>query len=100
MNSIKKAFGRNAQPAAARCRSQRVWEFPTSILLSKTHLYYANPVLAILGYRVYEVTFKSNPDFNNEVCLAVVKGGFLKNPSTVEYKVINDTVLYMKEMNK
>lgn len=47
-------------------------------LLSKTHLYYANPVLAILGYRVYEVTFKSNPDFNNEVCLAVVKGGFLK----------------------
>ena len=69
-------------------------------LLSKTHLYYANPVLAILGYRVYEVTFKSNPDFNNEVCLAVVKGGFLKNSSTVEYKVINDTVLYMKEMNK
>lgn len=31
---------------------------------------------------------------------AVVKGRFLKNPSTVEYKVINDTVLYMKEMNK
>lgn len=69
-------------------------------LLSKTHLYYANPVLAILGYRVYKVTFKSNPDFNNEVCLAVVKGRFLKNPGTVEYKVINDTVLYMKEMNK
>ena len=43
---------------------------------------------------------KSNPDFNNEVCLAVVKGRFLKNPGTVEYKVINDTVLYMKEMNK
>lgn len=60
----------------------------------------ANPVLAILGYRVYKVTFKSNPDFNNEVCLAVVKGRFLKNPGTVEYKVINDTVLYMKEMNK
>ena len=69
-------------------------------LLSKTRLYYANPVLAILGYRVYEVTFKSNHDFNNEVCLAVVKGRFLKNPGTVEYKVINDTVLYMKEMNK
>lgn len=67
-------------------------------LLSKTHLYYANPVLAILGYRVYEITFKSNPDFNNEICLAVVKGRFLKNPSTVEYKVINDTVLYMKEI--
>ena len=52
-------------------------------LLSKTHLYYANPVLAILGYRVYEITFKSNPDFNNEICLAVVKGRFLKNPSDI-----------------
>lgn len=52
------------------------------------------------AHRVYEITFKSNPDFNNEICLAVVKGRFLKNPSTVEYKVINDTVLYMKEMNK
>lgn len=54
----------------------------------------------LITYRVYEITFKSNPDFNNEICLAVVKGRFLKNPSTVEYKVINDTVLYMKEMNK
>lgn len=49
---------------------------------------------------IADATVKSNPDFNNEICLAVVKGRFLKNPSTVEYKVINDTVLYMKEMNK
>lgn len=76
----------------------RIYNYPKQE--DKTHLYYANPVLAILGYRVYEITFKSNPDFNNEICLAVVKGRFLKNPSTVEYKVINDTVLYMKEMNK
>lgn len=50
------------------------------------------------GY--YYLKAQGNPDFNNEICLAVVKGRFLKNPSTVEYKVINDTVLYMKEMNK
>ncbi len=69
-------------------------------LLSKTHLYYANPVLAILGYRVYEVQFKSNPDFGRERCLAVVKGSLSKNLGSVEYKIINDTVLYMKEMKK
>lgn len=69
-------------------------------LLSKTHLYYANPILAILGYRVYEVQFKSNPDFGGERCLAVVKGSLSKSVGSVEYKVINDTVLYMKEMKK
>ena len=69
-------------------------------LLSKTHLYYANPVLAILGYRVYEIQFKSNPDFGGEKCLAVVKGSLSKNLVSVEYKIINDTVLYMKEMKK
>ena len=69
-------------------------------LLSKTHLYYANSVLAILGYRVYEVQFKRNPDFGEERCLAVVKGSLSKNLGSVEYKVINDTVLYMKEMKK
>ena len=30
-----KAFGKNAQPASRGCRSQRVWEFPTSILQRK-----------------------------------------------------------------
>ena len=67
-------------------------------LLSKTHLYYANPVLAILGYHVYEIQFKGNPDFDDKNCLAVVKGRFSKNLGTVEYKVINDGILYMKEM--
>ena len=69
-------------------------------LLGKTHLYYANPVLAILGYRVYEIQFKSNPAFGGEKCIAVVKGHFSKDLGTVEYKVIDDMVLYMKEMKK
>ena len=29
------AFGKNAQPAPERCRSKRVWDFPTSILQRK-----------------------------------------------------------------
>ena len=28
----QKAFCKNAQPASVRCRSERVWDFPTSIL--------------------------------------------------------------------
>ena len=30
-----KAFGKNTQPAPERCRSERVWDFPTSILRCK-----------------------------------------------------------------
>ena len=30
--SAEKAFCKNAQPASVRCRSERVWDFPTSIL--------------------------------------------------------------------
>ena len=30
-----KAFGKNAQPAPERCRSERVWDFPTSICAHK-----------------------------------------------------------------
>ena len=30
-----KAFGKNTQPAPERCRSERVWDFPTSILQRK-----------------------------------------------------------------
>lgn len=69
-------------------------------LLNKTHLFYANPVLAILGYRVYEVQFSDNKDFGEKKCVAVVKGNLSKNPGSIEYKIISDTVLFMKEMKK
>ncbi len=67
-------------------------------LLSKTDLYYANPVLTILGYHVYRIQFKSNSEFGEKRCLAIVRGSFTQNLGTVEYKVIDDRVLYMKEM--
>ena len=35
---IQKAFCKNAQPASVRCRSERVWDFPTSILQRKNGL--------------------------------------------------------------
>ena len=69
-------------------------------LLSKTHLYYANPVLAVLGYHLYEVQFKDNGDFTDKKCWAVVLGRFSKKIGTVRYKKIDDTVLYMEVMKR
>ena len=70
------------------------------LLLSKTHLFYANPVLALLDYHLYEIRFKNNEDFKDKKCLALVKVSNPKNIGTVEYKVIEDTVLYMKAIER
>ena len=70
------------------------------VLLCKTKLFYANPILAILDYRVYEVQFENSSNFGDEKCIALVKGGLSKNPGSVEYKMIDANVLYMKEMKK
>jgi hypothetical protein len=68
-------------------------------LLSRTNLYYANPVLAILGYRVYEIQFQKNKDFEG-TCISVVKGMLPNNLGSIEYKPITENVLYVKEMKE
>lgn len=68
-------------------------------LLSRTTLYYANPVLAILGYRIYEIQFQENNDFEGK-CICVVKGKLPKSLGSVEYKPITENVLYVKEMKE
>ncbi len=68
-------------------------------LLNRTTLYYANPVLAILGYRVYEIQFQENKDFDGK-CIGVVKGKFPDNLGSIEYKTITENVLYVKEMKE
>ncbi|SET77469.1 hypothetical protein SAMN04487771_10429 [[Clostridium] aminophilum] len=69
-------------------------------LLSRTHLYYANPVLAMLGYNVYEIHFLHNQEFENKKCLCVVRGHLGDSIGSVEYKKIDGNVLYLKEMNR
>ncbi|MGN1217144.1 MAG: hypothetical protein ACI4TD_04120 [Phocaeicola sp.] len=66
-------------------------------LLNRTTLYYANPVLAILGYRVYEIQFQENKDFRGK-CIGVVKGKLPNDLGSIEYKSITENVLYIKEM--
>lgn len=69
------------------------------LLLGRTNLFYANPVLAILGYRIYEFKFASNSEYGEQVCIAVAKGKISKEQAKIEYKKIPDSsVLYIKEM--
>lgn len=66
-------------------------------LLFKTNLFYANPVLAILGYRVYEFSFKANQSFKDKKCIGLCKGR-IQEGQTIEYKAITEKVLYIKGM--
>lgn len=65
------------------------------ILLSKTNLFYANPILSILGYRIYEFSFNSNSEFSNEVIIGIAHGK-IEDQQCIEYKKINENVLYVK----
>jgi hypothetical protein len=64
-------------------------------LLYKTSLFYANPVLALLGYRIYEFSFEDNPLYRKDKYIGLCKGT-LKNGQSVEYKEITDKVIYIK----
>jgi len=64
------------------------------ILLLKTNLFYANPVLTLLGYHVYKLTFYDNSDINNE-CI-VLTTSKISTSATIEYKKIADKVLFAK----
>lgn len=66
-----------------------------AVLLYKTKLFYANPVLAILGYHFYEFRFKSNEhETGKYICVA---GSKLHDSSVIIYKKITDQVFYAKE---
>lgn len=65
------------------------------ILLSKTNLFYANPILAMLGYNIYIFEFKNNKEFIGEI-IGLCKGKLTGN-NTIEYKQITEKVLYIKE---
>lgn len=67
------------------------------ILLYKTSLFYANPILALLGYRIYEFTFKENSKYGQKVCIGLCQGS-LKSAKSIEYKEITDKVIYIKGM--
>ena len=68
------------------------------MLLYRTKLFYANPVLTFLGYRFYEFEFLENKDARG-VCIGVA-GNTVGCESVIEYKKISDNVYYIKRIGK
>lgn len=62
------------------------------LLLSKTNLYYQNPILAILNYRVYRFKFKENSNVKEIEYIGI---GFneVTGKNTVDYKMVKDNVM-------
>ena len=68
-------------------------------LLSKTNLYYQNPVLIILKYKVYRFEFFDNERLDPEQYIGltrktIVEGDFIR------YKKIEDNILIIGKENK
>ncbi|MBQ7203952.1 MAG: hypothetical protein IJS03_08085 [Eubacterium sp.] len=68
-------------------------------LMNNTKLFYANPVLSLLGYRVTEFSFTENEEKTDKSYIAISRG-FLSGDHNIEYKDIDITgkVLFVKEM--
>ena len=67
------------------------------LLLYRTNLFYANPVLALLGYHIYEFSFARNLEFGEKKCIGLCQGT-LKDSRSIEYKQITEDVFYIKGM--
>lgn len=64
-------------------------------LLAKTNLYYQNPILIILGYRVYRFSFTCNSQYVGE-CIGIAINE-LNISNTIEYKNIEENVFVVKQ---
>lgn len=68
-------------------------------LLSNTKLFYANPILALLGYRISEIAFIENEEKGEGTYIAISRGT-LNDNHNIEYKDITKEVLFVKVMKK
>lgn len=64
-------------------------------LLNKTNLYYQNPILVILNYKIYRISFMDNEREKNEEYIAVTRGNIEKG-DIIEYKKVKDNVLVVR----
>lgn len=67
------------------------------VLLYRTNLFFANPILALLGYHLYEFSFKENKEFGDKKCLGLCKGK-VSSEQSIEYKIISNNVLYIRRL--
>ena len=67
------------------------------VLLSKTSLLFANPVLAMLGYHICIFNFQQNTKYTDDryygICKTVVK-----DKHSIEFKPITEKVFYIREL--
>lgn len=66
-------------------------------LMANTRLFYANPILSFLGYRITEIEFLANPEKIKASYIAISRGA-LDVKHNVEYKDITEDVLFVKGM--
>lgn len=71
-------------------------------LLNNTNLFYANPILALLGYHLYTFSFSENQEYGNRTLVGLCKGRIndiksCEDQRSIEYKCIATDVLYIKE---
>ena len=69
----------------------------TWVLLSSTKLFYANPILSMLGYRITEIAFIDNSEKGEKPYIAISRGE-INEKHNVEYKDITEDVLFVKGM--
>jgi len=82
---------------------QNIFTFGTIIvmiflLLWKTNLFYANPVLSLFGYNVYEFNFKENATYENRLCIGLIYGS-LDDKQMIEYQILSNNannVFYLR----
>lgn len=67
------------------------------ILLFKTSLFYANPVLAIFGYSMYIFKLENNIECPKDEYIGLSRSK-INNKCAIEYKKITDKVFYIREI--
>ena len=66
------------------------------LLLCKTNLYYQNPILVILDYRIYRFQFKDNERLEKQEYIGIAFNK-VTGENTVDYKIIEDNVMVIRQ---
>lgn len=70
------------------------------LLLWKTNLYYQNPILTILGYKVYRINFSEETGRNQNSKYIAISKQTLDESKIVKWKYIADDVLLVYNKNQ
>lgn len=65
------------------------------ILLHKTSLFYANPILSILGYRVYVFSFEENKKYTKGKYVGLCQGS-IETGQSIVFKEITNNVFFIR----